>query len=181
MPPLGEEEPGAFSFVLGVFSAIALSGILTICRKLGVTSLNPELLIGSAITHTLSWLPWAMGFVLGLLWGGVMGMLYALGMRTLRRSGITVGLGLGLIHWSINGALLGFAAPYHPVLQTFDPGYFASRYGGITMLAFILAHLCYGAFMGGFYILPEDRLFQKRTFEGMDPSERQDPQRKIAA
>ena len=83
--------------------------------------------------------------------------LYAVAFEALRRADALTGLLLGVPHAALAG--LGLAAAGRSrhcarAITPWPPGLFGWRFGVFTPLAFVVAHLFYGALLGFVYVVP---------------------------
>lgn len=101
---------------------------------------------------------YAVHFANGLLFA----LVYWLIFRAVGHAGWLFGLGLGAVHALSGGALVGVLLPaVHPRMGTpwsdaeetpllEPPGFMLENYGPRTAIGNLLAHLAYGAIVGGF-------------------------------
>jgi hypothetical protein len=110
-------------------------------------------------------LAYVLGFVFHLLNGWIFSILYALAFESWGRATWWLGCGIGLLHGTfVLVALMPVLPGMHPRMasehrgptptrQLEPPGFLALNYGRRTPLVTLLAHLAYGAIIGGFYHL----------------------------
>jgi hypothetical protein len=125
--------------------------IFTAARITGITSYNEEFLVSKAWVGSLSQNPamWLLGLFVSLIIGGIVGWLYSLGFRAIRkwaRSGWDTGIALGVVHWIVAGLIIGYFA------SAGQPGYFGVAMGWPTFTLLFLTHLLFGAIVGGLYL-----------------------------
>jgi hypothetical protein len=146
----------------GLAGTVVLTTILRGASELGLTRMDIPFLLGTALTSDRVRAK-AIGYALHFGFG----LLFALGyyaiFRVIGHSGFLLGAGFGLVHALFAGsALVNILLPVvHPRMGTpFDaagsapllepPGFLLLNYGRQTLLATALAHVAYGAIVGGF-------------------------------
>jgi hypothetical protein len=146
----------------GIVGTVVLTTLLRAASELGLTRMDIPFLLGTALTTDrvrAKALGYALHFVFGLLFAlGYYGVFRAVG-----HSGFLLGAGFGLAHALFAGSALvnvllpavhprmgsGFdAAGSAPLLE--PPGFMLLNYGRQTPVATIVAHVAYGAIVGGF-------------------------------
>ena len=146
----------------GIVGTVVLTTLLRGASELGLTRMDIPFLLGTALTTNrvrAKALGYALHFVFGLLFAlGYYGVFRAVG-----HSGFLLGAGFGLVHALFAGSALvtvllpavhprmgsGFdAAGSAPLLE--PPGFMLLNYGRQTPVATIVAHVAYGAIVGGF-------------------------------
>jgi hypothetical protein len=141
---------------------IVLTTLLRAASELGWTRMDIPFLLGTALTKDrvrAKALGYALHFVFGLLFA----LAYYAVFRVVGHSGFLLGAGFGLVHALFAGsALVNVLLPaVHPRMGTgFDaagsapllepPGFLLLNYGRQTPVATIVAHVAYGAIVGGF-------------------------------
>jgi hypothetical protein len=146
----------------GIVGTIVLTTLLRAASELGLTRMDIPFLLGTALTadrvHAKA-LGYALHFVFGLL--------FALGydrvFAVVGHAGFLLGAGFGLVHALFAGtALVNILLPaVHPRMGSgFDaagstpllepPGFLLVNYGRQTIVATVVAHVAYGAIVGGF-------------------------------
>jgi len=86
------------AFAAGVMGALVMSLIMTIARGLGM-QVNMEMMLGTMLGGPLSPTKWIIGFIMHLIIGGLLALLYAVGFEYItRRAGWAIGLGFGVVH-----------------------------------------------------------------------------------
>jgi uncharacterized membrane protein YagU involved in acid resistance len=146
----------------GVLGTIVLTTIMRAAGELGLTRMDLPFLLGTAFSEDRVRAK-LIGYVLHFVFGLVFALGYWAVFATLDRSGVVIGLLIGLIHALFAGtALVNIILPsVHPRMGTgFDaagsspllepPGFMLVNYGRQTMLVMIAAHLAYGAIVGEF-------------------------------
>ncbi len=149
----------------GLVGTVVLTTILRGASELALTRMDIPFLLGTAITIDRVRAK-AVGYALHF----VFGLLFALGyyaiFRVIDASGVLLGALFGLVHALFAGsALVNVLLPVvHPRMGTgFDaagsspllepPGFMLVNYGPQTPIATIIAHVAYGAVVGGFVSL----------------------------
>jgi hypothetical protein len=146
----------------GVVGTVVLTTLLRAASELGLTRMDIPFLLGTAVTADrvrAKALGYALHFVIGLLFAlGYYAVFAAVG-----HAGFLVGAGFGLFHGLFAGSALvnvllpavhprmgsGFdAAGSTPLLE--PPGFLLVNYGRQTPVATLVAHVAYGAIVGGF-------------------------------
>ncbi len=126
------------AFVAGVAAALVMTVMMIGFRAVGL-----PLQIESQLASVLGTRVWAVGLAAHLLIGGLLGVAYALVFEyVLHQSGVGAGLLLGASNTIFAGyvwAALG------------GPGAFWHTAGPQGVIALFLAHLTYGAVVGGLY------------------------------
>jgi hypothetical protein len=146
----------------GIAGTLVLTTVLRAASELGLTRMDIPFLLGTAVTEDrvrAKAAGYAMHFVFGLL--------FALGywaiFEVIDESGVLLGGLLGLVHALFAGsALVNVLLPaVHPRMGTgFDaagsapllepPGFLLLNYGRQTPVVTVIAHVIYGAIVGGF-------------------------------
>jgi uncharacterized membrane protein YagU involved in acid resistance len=106
-----------------------------------------------------------LGLLLHFINGWLFALLYVAAFEAWRASGAWRGAGVGLVHATfVLTVLLPSLPGVHPrmaseshgpevIEQLEPPGFLALNYGYRTPLSIVVAHLAYGAILGGFYRL----------------------------
>jgi hypothetical protein len=140
----------------GLMGAAAMTAVTLATRSFNLSSLNLELLLGSLVTSTSGFGPWALGFCIHLLIGAAFGVVYAAIMETFERSGLRIGLEIAVLHLLLAGFLLPVVGTANPLVRSGSlpsPGPFASGLGGPAVITFIFIHLLFGAIVGSSYLV----------------------------
>jgi hypothetical protein len=140
------------AFAAGIIGALVVSILAFIGRTTGVP-IQFVMLFGTAFGLEPGAAAWAVGMMMLLAGGGLLGLVYGWGFEALGRGGYGMGLLFGLIHAVIGGLLLGaMPAVHRQISDGIDaPGFFYASLGGIGVLAFVVVCLVYGAIIGAFY------------------------------
>ena len=146
----------------GLIATIAITSISFASQGLGWSRLNFPLLLGSMFTSERK-PAMVLGFILYLLIGWLIAMVYYVIIALIGQAGVLVGLGLALIH-AIFLLVVGLPLlPHiHPRMASVHdgpsrqrrlepPGFLALHYGPRTPIVVIIAYLVYGAILGWAY------------------------------
>ena len=146
----------------GLVGTLVLTTGLRLGQELGLTRMDIPLLLGTAFTadrNRAKVIGYALHFVNGLLFA----LAYAAIFAAVGEAGWLFGAALGLLHAGFaGGALVNVLLPaIHPRMGTpfsdaeetpllEPPGFMLVNYGRHSVLGTILAHVAYGAIVGGF-------------------------------
>jgi len=139
------------AFYAGINASFAMMVVLALL-PIRLLPQNLGLVLGSLVIREISLTAWAVGLVIHLALGGVVGLVYgAFFDRVLGRAGGVAGLLLGAAHCLIAGPLLGVLAHVHPLMPVplAPPGVFFSGLGMLGVAMFVIIHLLYGLIVGG--------------------------------
>jgi hypothetical protein len=149
----------------GLAGTVVLTTILRGASELGLTRMDIPFLLGTAVTADRVRAK-AIGYALHFVFGLLFALAYYAIFLVIDRSGFLLGAGFGILHALFAGSALvnillpavhprmgsGFdAAGATPLLE--PPGFLLLNYGRQTALATVLAHVAYGALVGGFVSL----------------------------
>jgi hypothetical protein len=149
----------------GLVGTLVLTTALRTANELGLTRVDLPFLLGTALTGDRARAK-ALGYLLHLVAGELFALIYYATFSAIDTSGWLVGASLGLLHGIVSAtALVNIllpavhprmgsaltAADSHPLLE--PPGFLLRNYGRGTPIATLLAHLAYGAIVGGFVSL----------------------------
>ena len=150
------------AIVGGFVGTIVLTTVLRGASELRLTRIDLPFLLGTALTADRVRAK-AIGYALHFGFGLLFAVAYYAVFAVLDHAGVLVGAGLGLVHALFAGsALVNVLLPVvHPRMGTgFDaagdtpllepPGFMLVNYGRQTLVAMLVAHLLYGAIVGGF-------------------------------
>jgi hypothetical protein len=150
------------ALVGGFVGTLVLTTILRAASEFGLTRMDLPFLLGAAVTADRVRAK-AAGYALHFLFGFLFALAYYAIFVVIDRDGILLGALLGLVHALFAGsALVNILLPVvHPRMGTgFDaagsspllepPGFLLLNYGRQTPLVTVIAHLIYGAIVGGF-------------------------------
>jgi hypothetical protein len=150
------------ALVGGLVGTVVLTTILRGASELRLTRVDLPFLLGTALTGDRVRAK-AVGYALHFGFGLLFALVYAAVFVVLDRAGVLLGAALGLVHALFAGsALVNVLLPaVHPRMGTgYDaagsspllepPGFMLLNYGRQTPLVTIVAHVLYGAIVGGF-------------------------------
>lgn len=153
------------ALVGGLVGTLVLTTMLRAASELGLTRMDIPFLLGSAVTADRVRAK-AIGYALHFAFGLIFAFAYYVVFAVIDESGFLLGALFGVVHALFAGSALvnillpvvhprmgtGFtAAGSAPLLE--PPGFLLLNYGRQTPLATILAHVAYGAIVGGFVSL----------------------------
>jgi hypothetical protein len=146
----------------GVIGTVVLTTILRAAGEVGLTRVDLPFLLGTAVTADRSRAK-AIGYLAHFGFGLLFSFAYALVFLAIDRTGWLVGAVLGLVHGLFAGtALVNVLLPtVHPRMgKTWTdagsspfvepPGFMMRNYGAGTPIVSVIAHVVYGAIVGGF-------------------------------
>ena len=148
----------------GFCATVVLTTCLAASQGLGLSRISIPLILGAALTADRRRAN-LYGFLLHLVNGWLFAMFYALVFESWHRATWWLGAILGLAQaLFILAVVMPLLPTIHrrmaseddgpnPTSQLEPPGFLALNYGRHTPIATILAHLLYGAILGGFYTL----------------------------
>jgi hypothetical protein len=146
----------------GFVGTLVLTTALRTANELGLTRVDLPFLLGTALTGDRARAK-AVGYLLHLVAGEMFALIYYAIFSAIDTSGWALGALLGLLHGIVSAtALVNIllpalhprmgstlsAADSHPLLE--PPGFLLRNYGRGTPIATLLAHVAYGAIVGGF-------------------------------
>ena len=146
----------------GLIGTVVLTSSLQLAQATGLTRMDLPLLLGTAFTsdrHRASVFGYAIHFLNGLAFASLYGaVFFAVGSASW-----LFGAALGFVHALFaGGALINVLLPaVHPRMGTVysdaeetpilePPGFMLRNYGPYSALANVIAHIAYGAIVGGF-------------------------------
>lgn len=146
----------------GFVGTLVLTTTLRAASEFGLTRIDLPFLLGTAFTARRERAK-ALGYVLHFLAGQIFALIYFAVFTAIDRSGFALGALFGLLHGLFAGtALVDVLLPViHPRMGTSvtaadarpllePPGFLMLNYGRRTPLVTVLAHVAYGAIVGGF-------------------------------
>ena len=154
----------ASALLWGFAATVVLTTFLIAAGSLGFTRIDIPFIVGTMFTSNRDRAK-VIGYVLHLLNGWVLAVLYALYFEDLHRATWWLGAIAGAVQGlAIVTALLPLLPGVHPRMVSDSrgpeptrllepPGFLATNYGRRTPLFVILAHTIYGAILGAFYTL----------------------------
>ncbi len=154
------QAPGALGW--GLLATAVLTLLMSTSQGLGWSRISLPYMLGTIFSARRS-RAMAIGIALHFVSGLAFAVLYALAFEGWHRSGVLIGMGLGLFHglfvlvvgMEVLPALHPRMATRHdgptPTRQLEPPGFLALNYGWATPLSTLVAHVAYGAILGAFY------------------------------
>lgn len=149
----------------GFIGTLVLTTALRSASEFGLTRIDLPFLLGTAFTAHRERAK-ALGYVLHFLAGQIFALIYFAVFTAIDSSGFALGALFGLLHGVFAGtALVDVLLPVvHPRMGTSvtaadarpllePPGFLMLNYGRRTPLVTVLAHVAYGAIVGGFISL----------------------------
>ena len=146
----------------GFVGTLVLTTALRTANELGLTRVDLPFLLGTAVTRDRARAK-ALGYLMHFAAGALFALVYFAVFAALGTSGWLLGALLGLLHGTVAAtALVNILLPVvHPrmgsELSAADsspllepPGFLLRNYGRGTPIVTLLAHLAYGAIVGGF-------------------------------
>ena len=146
----------------GFAGTLVLTTALRAANELNLTRMDLPFLLGTAFSRDRARAK-ALGYVLHFLAGVVFALIYYLVFVAIDGSGWWLGAAFGLAHGLFAGtALVSVLLPLvHPRMGTPStaatsvallepPGFMMLNYGARTPLVTLVAHIAYGALVGGF-------------------------------
>jgi peptidoglycan/LPS O-acetylase OafA/YrhL len=148
----------------GFVATIVLTTIMQGGQSLGLSRMSLPFMLGTMFTGNRDRAP-MVGFLAHLLNGWIFAFIYASAFESWGKATWWLGAGIGLVHaFAVLIALVPVLPGFHPRMASEQrgpeptrmlepPGYLALNYGLRTPLLAVVAHLAYGAIIGGFYQL----------------------------
>jgi hypothetical protein len=146
----------------GFVGTVVLTTGLRLAQELGLTRMDIPLLLGTMFSEDRARAN-VVGYAFHFLNGLLFSLLYAAVFFSVDQAGWLFGGALGLVHAAFaGGALVNILLPaVHPRMGTRwsdakdspilePPGFMLRNYGRHSALAAIVAHVTYGAIVGGF-------------------------------
>ena len=143
----------ARGMTFGFIGAAGISVASALLRAMGIP-IDLELVLGTLAGAEPSVTTFMLGLALHLGFGTLFGMLYAwLFERVWHHGGAGTGMLLGVIHAALIGIVIGLMPRFHPLIPELvpDPGPYFANGGAITVIAFFVLHVLYGAVVGAGY------------------------------
>jgi hypothetical protein len=146
----------------GFFATLLMTTLMSASQGLGLTRMAMPFLLGSMVTPDRNRANVA-GFAFHFANGFAFAILYALAFESWRFAAWWLGAALGLLHgFVVLATVLPLLPCFHPRMATEDygpdptrqlepPGFLGLNYGRRTPLVTLLAHVLYGAILGGLY------------------------------
>jgi len=146
----------------GLVGTVVLTSSLELAQQFGLTRMDIPMLLGTIFTadrYRASVLGYAIHFFNGLVFAALYGIVFV----AVGSAGWLFGAALGVVHALFaGGALINVLLPaIHPRMGTpysdaeespllEPPGFMLMNYGPYSALGNLLAHVAYGAIVGGF-------------------------------
>lgn len=146
----------------GFVGTVVLTTIMAASQGLGLSRMSIPFMLGTMFTPDRAKARW-LGFLVHLMNGWLFALIYALAFENWGRATPWLGAGIGLVHASfVLAAGMPVLPGLHPRMaseergpeptrQLQPPGFLALNYGYRTPVVTVIAHLAYGAVLGGFY------------------------------
>jgi hypothetical protein len=149
----------------GFVGTLVLTTTLRAANELGLTRVDLPFLLGTAVTGDRARAK-AIGYLMHFLAGALFALIYLAVLSAIDTSGWWIGALFGLLHGVVSATALVnvllpvvhprmgstlTAADSRPLLE--PPGFLMRNYGPGTLIATLLAHIAYGAIVGGFIAL----------------------------
>jgi hypothetical protein len=152
-----------WSAIAGGFAGtVVLTTALSGASALGLTRMDLPFLLGTALTANRAKAR-VVGFLLHLLFGLGFALMYFAVFAAIGRGGWLLGALFGVVHalFSLTTLVNGLLPAVHPLMGTTftaadstpllePPGFLMLNYGRGTPIVTVLAHIAYGAIIGGF-------------------------------
>jgi hypothetical protein len=150
------------ALVGGLLGTVVLTTLLRAAAEFGLTRIDIPFLLGTALTEDRTRAK-AAGYLLHFVFGLMFALAYGVVFAVVDEAGVVFGALLGLLHGLFASTALvnvllpamhprmgtGFtAAGSAPLLE--PPGFLLLNYGRQTPVVTLVAHLAYGAIVGGF-------------------------------
>lgn len=154
----------ASALLWGFVGTVVLTTIMSASEGLGWSRMSIPLILGEMLTPDRDRAA-IVGFGVHLVNGWLFALVYAVAFEQWRRATWWLGAGTGLVHGlAVLAAVLPLLPGLHPRMASErsgpdptralePPGFLALNYGRGTPVATLVAHLAYGAILGGFYRL----------------------------
>lgn len=148
----------------GLIATLIMTTVMAGTVALGLSRMSLPFMLGTMVTPDRNKAPF-YGFLIHLMNGWIFAFFYVAVFEALGRATAPLGMGIGLLHGLV---ILVAAMPMLPGLHPRmasehqgpeptralePPGFMALHYGRRTPVLTLLAHLVYGAILGGFYVL----------------------------
>ncbi len=140
------------AFGAGVIGAIVMVILMWMARTFIGMQINLSMMLGTMFLP-MGMGAWIMGFIMHLIMGGIIGLIYAWGFEHLtHKSGWAVGVGFGAINAIVTGIFMGMMPAIHPRIPPMPaPGYFLLNMGMMGLIGLFVMHMIYGAIVGAMY------------------------------
>lgn len=141
------------AIVAGLIGAVIVWIIVLVGGMISKRHADLCLLLGASITGSADVASWIAGAVGQLVLGAVSGIVYAAIFEWVtRRAGAVTGFVVGLAHVVVAGIATGFLPAQRLLDASIQPPAAFLEYRGLAaLIAFIVAHLVFGTFVGAVY------------------------------
>jgi hypothetical protein len=151
--------------VWGFAGTVVLTTVMAGSQGMRMTRMNIPFLLGTMLTPNRDRAK-PIGVVMHLLNGWLFSLIYVAAFHAVGRPSIWFGMLIGAVHALFVLAVgMPILPGLHPrmaseqqgptaVRQLEPPGFFAMHYGIQTPVSVLVAHLIFGAILGGFYRFP---------------------------
>lgn len=149
----------------GLVGTLVLTTTLRGANELGLTRVDLPFLLGTAVTADRARAK-AIGYLMHLIAGELFAVVYFAIFSAIHTTGWATGALFGFLHGIVSAtALVNILLPVvHPRMGSSlsaantspllePPGFLMRNYGRGTLVATLLAHIAYGAIVGGFIAL----------------------------
>jgi hypothetical protein len=150
------------SILWGFVATVVLTTLMSGSQGFGFTRMSIPFMVGTMFTPDRDRAK-VVGYILHLLTGWGIALVYAAIFESWGRSTWWMGAGMGLIHGLfVLMVFMPLLPGFHPRMaseqrgptptrQLEPPGFLGLHYGRRTPISILLAHLVYGAILGAFY------------------------------
>ena len=141
------------ALLAGIVGCAVLVGILWLTARLVAPGIDVCMLAGALVTGRTDLVGWLAGFGVQLVIAVVAAFVYAAIFEWVtRRAGVIVGLAVATAHVIVAGLSVGFLPADSLIASGLAPtGAFFEYEGAWAVVAFVSAHLAFGAVVGAFY------------------------------
>jgi hypothetical protein len=142
--------------VAGLVGGVVATAVIALAGWSSRSDGDLSALFGAVISGRDDWLGWIAGSAVQLVVAIVAALMYAAVFEWVtRRSGALVGLAIAAAHVVVAGLMVGFVPAKAVIADGLTPpGAFLEYRGGLAIVAFICAHLAFGAIVGALYGKP---------------------------
>ncbi len=149
-------------FLWGFVATLVLTGMMMASQQMGLSRMSITFVIGSIFTPSRR-RAHLIGAVIHFIDGWAFAMFYGFVFESLGFSNVWLGGALGLVQGLlVLAALMPLLPSFHPRMASEQqgpslergiqpPGFLALHYGRRTPFVTLLAHVTYGAILGGLY------------------------------
>ena len=148
------------TILAGIVGCVVTVSIIGLATRVSSSSGDICALVGALVTGRTDMLGWLAGFVVQLVVGVIAAFVYAAIFEWVtRRAGIVLGLAIAVPHMVIAGLSVGFLPGDALIASGLLPvGAFFEYAGGWVVIAFVCAHLAFGAVVGTLYGRPRHEI-----------------------